>query len=237
MTGPAGGGTFYVLPTGTTNAQTFPIRFRYPDPYTRLNPTGVTDKVYDDWIINDKALLILMLMDSRARNFFFDGHGSADSIAGITTDSIRKYFTPHRYRFVWLNACLTGNGSLPELFGIKGPGIFSLQYYAERTKRPALFVGNKYETPIGVSSPYTVNGLDYRGYIPRCMGEFYIQFVFYWQTMNRQYWLAVQNAQDLVRGAYFDKYLGYFPGDNQVRIGYEDMRYNEYNTAGDIPRP
>ena len=251
MAGTVGGGVFYQLPTGGTNAQTFPLRYHY-ESYARLNPTNVD---FDRWVTNDNRLLVRMLQDGRARNFFYTGHGEANHLAtAITPDMIRTNSTMHRYRFVWLDGCETGMGSWPEAFGIKGPGIFAVNYYQERTKRPALFVGNQYSTPIGVVRlGYNVGGLPYRGYIPRCCGEFYRQFVFYWWTMNWTYTYAVENAQKDVKGAYPDgKFIydeeteeqynpkdgqEYFPGDDQIRIGYDDMRFNEYNTAGDIPRP
>ena len=155
----------------------------------------------------------------------------------------------HRYRFVWLDGCETGNGTWPETFGITGPGIFSFDYYKERGKRPALFVGNKYSVPIGnlYDEPKTIDGASYDGEVTRSRPEFYGQFIFWWQTMGRPYKTAVQQAQQTVQSTWPGSYMRYasgpkknaiyWPGDDQVRIGYDEMRYNAHNYSYDIPRP
>lgn len=63
--------------------------------------------------------------------------------------------------------------------------------------------------------------------------------------MGRPYNTAVQDAQDLVESAYPQSFMryddgpragqAYWPGDDQVRVGYEEMRYNNYNQYNDIP--
>jgi hypothetical protein len=155
----------------------------------------------------------------------------------------------HRYRFVWLDGCETGNGVWPNTFGIHGPGLFSIDYYKERTKRPGLFVGNKYSVPIGniYDTPQVIGGATYDGEIARSLPEFYNQFIFYWALVGEQYKDAVNDAQNLVKGAYPSSFMTYpsgpkagqryWPGDDQVRVGLEEMQYNSYNYDSDIPRP
>ncbi|HET7624374.1 MAG TPA: hypothetical protein VFM25_03840, partial [Verrucomicrobiae bacterium] len=237
---------FWQGPIGGTNAQTFPIRYFYNDFRTDLNPTNAD---FFDSTSYDENLFQLMLRDSRARNLFYYGHGTPDFIAGSVYAPLLRDNGMHRYRFVWLDGCETGNGSWPETFGIKGPGLFSIEYYKERTKRPALFVGNKYSVPIGI--PYDdeteIGGANYNGEIPQSVSQFYIQFIFYWQLIGETYKDAVENAQNLVKSAYPQPvmhYLNgpkngqvYWPGDDQSRVGLEEMKFNQYNHSSDIPRP
>ena len=237
---------FWQPPIGGTNAQTFPIRNFYNSFRTDLNPTNIE---FFQSTANDESLLTAMLSDSRARNLFYYGHGASEWIAGSVYAPLLRDYGMHRYRFVWLDGCQTGNGSWPDTFGIPGPGIFSIDYYQERTKRPGLFVGNKYSTPIGVprGEDYEVGGVKYDGEIPRSVPEFYNQFIFFWQIMGREFKTAVRDAQDLVKSAYPNpkmSYLNgpkknqpYWPGDDQVRVGYEEMQFNRYNKYYDIPRP
>jgi hypothetical protein len=237
---------FWQGPIGGTNAQTFPVRFYYNPYRTDLNPTN---EEYYQSTLNDQFLLELMLRDSRARNFFYFGHGEPNWICSSIYANLLRDYGMHRYRFVWLDGCETGTGSWPETFGIPGPGTFSIEYYKERTKRPALFVGNRYSVPTGniYSSPQTNGAAIYDGEVSRSLPEFYGQFIFYWQTLGRSYKDAVEQAQLNVRGAFPSSYMRYvdgpkagsvyWPGDDQVRVGYEDMRYNGYNYDYDIPRP
>jgi hypothetical protein len=65
--------------------------------------------------------------------------------------------------------------------------------------------------------------------------------------MGRPYKTAVQNAQQAIQGAWPDSFMTYssgpkrgqryWPGDDQARVGYDDMGYNTYNYSYDIPRP
>ena len=237
---------FWQPPIGGTNAQTFPIRYFYNAFRTDLNPTNAD---FYQSTLNDQWLFERMLLDSRARNLFYYGHGEPDWIAGSVYANLLRDYGMHRYRFVWLDGCETGNGSWPDTFGIHGPGLFTLDYYAARTKRPALFVGNKYSTPIGnpCQEEQIIGGVKYDGEVPRSVPEFYNQFIFFWQSQGEQYNDAVQDAQNQVQLAYpqsFMHYLdgpkngqAYWPGDDQFRVGYEEMRYNQYNYSSDIPHP
>ena len=237
---------FWQGPIGGTNAQTFPARYFYNPYRTDLNPTN---NDFFQSTVNDQLLLERMLRDSRARNFFYFGHGEPNWICSLIYANLLRDYGMHRYRFVWLDGCETGNGTWPETFGIPGPGTFSIDYYKERTKRPALFVGNKYSVPIGnlYDPPQVIGGMTYNGEIARSLPEFYGQFIFWWQTMGRPYKTAVQNAQQAIQGAWPDSFMTYssgpkrgqryWPGDDQARVGYDDMGYNTYNYSYDIPRP
>lgn len=236
---------FWQPPIGGTNAQTFPIRFFYNQFRTDLNPTN--SDFYQS-TLNDQRLFELMLRDSRARNLFYYGHSSPEWIASSVYAALLRDYGMHRYRFVWLDGCETSEGTWPNTFNIPGPGTYAIEYYKERTKRPALFVGNKYSVPIGIPREnYKVGGVKYDGEIPRSVSEVYNQFIYFWQLLGREYKVALNDAQTLVKAAYPNPvmhYVGgakdgqvYWPGDDQVRVGYEEMRFNAYNKYYDIPRP
>jgi len=244
MTYSSGGAIFCALPTGGTNGQTYPIRYKYPT-HPELNPTNSN---LNDLIFNDIDLFQNMLLDPRSRNFFYYGHGDRDLLAFGIHASVLYANVMHRYRFVWLDGCETGTGTWPKVFGITERNVLPLDYYATNWIRPGLFVGNQFSVPIGVwkgKNAYQVGDAKYDGYIPRCKGEFYIQFVFYWSLQGESYKKAVQDAHNLVQGAYFDDPMiydsgpkqgqKYWGGDDQVRFGYEDLRINEYNGFYDIP--
>jgi hypothetical protein len=237
---------FWRGPVGGTNAQTFPVRYYYNRFRSDLNPTN---NDYYQGTLWDQDLLRLMLLDPRARNFFYYGHGSPEWICSSVYSKLLVDYGMHRYRFVWLDGCETGGGSWPDTFGIHGPGLFTFDYYRERSKRPALFIGNKYSVPLGIAydDQTQIGGVTYDGYIPRVQSEFYNQFRFYWQSVGHTYKQAFQETQDLIEGAYPTPRMSYldgprkgatyWPGDDQVRVGYEEMQYNRYNYDYDVPTP
>lgn len=235
---------FWQPPIGGTNAQTFPLRHFFNKFRTDLNPTNSD---YYQSTINDESLFQNMLLDSRTRNLFYYGHGTADWLASGVYGKLLKQYGVHRYRFVWLDGCETGAGDWDKVFGINGPGVFNIEYYRERTKRPALFVGNKFSVPIGVPGIRTEGEMVFNGTIPRSQSEFYNQFIYYWWLLGRPFNEAVTDAQDLVKAAYPQPVMRYvdgpksgqvyWPGDDQIRAGYDGMQFNIYNKNYDIPRP
>lgn len=229
---------------GGTNAQTFPMRYDYPQGHHLADTTGDLGQA----VIYDENLLRQFLLDPRARNFFYSGHGSPQLLGSVVLyASLLKSYGMQRYRFVWLDGCETAGGDWDKTFGINGPGLFTLDYYRERTKRPALFVGNKYSVPKGIFGAVAPGGVPYDGTIPRSQSEFYNQFIFFWQTLGREYKDAIQLSKNLVQASYPNPVMHYedgakqgqvyWPGDDQGRVGYEGMRFNQFNKYYDIPRP
>jgi len=107
---------------GGTNAQTYPMRYQYPQGHrlfdTNFNYQGE---------INDDHLLHLMIHDPRARNFYYFGHGNSEWIGDALYAALERQYKTHRYRFVWLDGCETANGDWDKVFNINGPGKFSLE--------------------------------------------------------------------------------------------------------------
>ncbi len=240
--GAAGGiglGVFYKTPIGGTNAQTFPLRYQYPKGHWLYD-----SNFNDDGEFNDYDLFRAMIQDPRARNFYYFGHADEDNIGnGVHATPTIALGLTHRYRFVWVDGCDTANGDLDRLFNINGPGLFSLGYYQERSKRPAVFIGHNQTIPLGIPGETTQNGITYDGRIPDSVPYFRINFLIVWQY----YGYTLKSAIDYGKANtpernmhYLDGSLAgqhYAPGDALQIEGYDDMHYNEFNAAGDIPRP
>jgi hypothetical protein len=229
---------FYQTPTGGTNAQTFPMRYQYPQGHRLFDPNfSYQGKIYDN------HLLHLMIHDPRARNFYYFGHGSSEWFGGSIYAALEKQYKTHRYRFVWLDGCETANGDWDKVFNINGPGIFGLDYYKERSKRPAVFMGHTQTIPLGIFGQRVVNGTTYDGTIPDSVPYFRTQFIFYWQLEGYKLNQALDAARNSIPEEnmhYEDGPLDgqhYAPGDALQIEGYDELRRNEYNAAGDIPRP
>ena len=245
MTGsPAGSigvGVFYQTPIGGTNAQTYPIRYQYPQGHWLFDTNFNLQAQIYDW-----NLLHRMVEDSRARNFYYFGHGSSEWLGngapGLYAPLEREYYT-HRYRFVWLDGCETANGDWDRVFNINGPGIFSLGYYQERSKRPAAFVGHNQTIPLGIYGATPENGVTYDGKIPDSVPYFRSNFLIVWQYYGYTLRDAIQYGRNNTPDRnmhYEDGPLAgqhYQPGDALQIEGYNDLRFNEYNAAGEIPRP
>jgi hypothetical protein len=234
---------FYQPPVGGPAPQTFPLRFNY----------WRWHRLYDDndnltqYIINDSGLLQQMILDSRARNFYYFGHGSPQWIGNfLYAPLLRQYAAQHRYRFVWLDGCETASGSWGAAFGIPGSGTFSLDYYRERTRRPALIVGHNYSIPLGIKGTRIVGGVTYDGTIPDHVPFFRSESLFNWYFIGDRFVQAIEQAKDTMRllGLSDMRYVDgpkegqrYEPGNDLLWTGYEDMRFNEFNARNEIPRP
>ncbi len=229
---------FYQTPIGGTNAQTYPMRYQYPQGH-RLFDTNFSyqGQIYDD------NLLHLMIHDSRARNFYYFGHGNSEWIGNALYAALERQYGTHRYRFVWLDGCETANGDWDKVFNINGPGRFSLDYYKQRSKRPAVFMGHGQTIPLGIFGQRVVNGTTYDGTIPDSVPYFRSNFVFIWQLENYKLNDAIQYAVDNTPDEnmhYEDGPLDgqhYAPGDALQIEGYDELKWNEYNGYGEIPRP
>lgn len=238
MAAASGNPVFYQTPTGGTNAQTFPLRF---NAYT--NSAFIdTNADYAIGEYNDIELFNRMLHDPHARNFYGFGHGLEDRILGL--DLAEANLTAmHRYRFVWMDGCNTANGHWDRFFHINGPGIFDLNYYIAQHRRPALFVGHTQEIPYAFIGANTHNGITYDGTIPSSFPYFRSNFVFDWQLENATFrnalnyainnTPAVVPAMTMPSGPFKDTV--YHFGDFMEETGYDQLKWNEYNAANDLP--
>jgi hypothetical protein len=195
-----------------------------------------------------------LLANSQYRNFYYNGHGSMDSIGGDITGGsfpntyaiklpnsraelksadVRDNVTFHNtlgvcfYRFVWLDGCATEFGNWPDTWGI-GKRTNDLAYYSSPANtyhmRPSAFVG--WHETIGGNGWGTANG--YIGFRSSWMGN--------WSVNNG-------NNQDGLSDI-FTYTANYSPNNwppgkstqlwGSLRVyGYRNIKFNEYNRKGD----
>jgi len=222
-----GGYYLYYPPPGRTNdiGQTFPIRYQdsnHPD----TNITAVS-------LAKDEIMLQNFLGNTNSRNFYYNGHGSASSIAGISSATFAALIH-HRYRFVFLDGCNTANGSMDDAFGIRGPGRFALIYYQNTGIRPGAFVGYEADVPYALPGPVVKNGVPYDGEIPWQVPFFIFNFLFYWDAdlVGESLAAALRDAKDdlpQVQG------FAIQPGEHLQIYGYDDLRIDKFNRRADWP--
>ncbi len=217
-----GGYYLYYPSPGNTNdiGQTYPIRYQKTN---HFDPS-----ITSDAILGDQALLELFLSVTNTRNFYYNGHGSANTIAGGLPASEVGSYIKHRYRFVFLDGCNTANGKWDAAFGIHGPGRFAITYYQNTGIRPAAFCGYNQETPYATGGPVTVNGVQYDDTIPDDVPYFITNFLFYWDLENYRLQDAISSAQQ-----YLSPVNGWYPGTGLQIYGYDDLRIDEVNHAAD----
>ena len=217
-----GGYYLYYPPSGSTNdiGQTYPLRYQktsHPD-------TNITA----DALLKDDAFLVVLLSSTNSRNFYYNGHGDANTIG----DDIDPYFLAlgvhHRYRFVFLDGCNTANGKMDAAFGIHGPGTFDISHYESIGKRPAAFCGYNRTTPYATGGPRTVNGVPYDNTIPDDVPNFITNFLFYWDLENETLKVAISDAQN-----YLSPVGGWYPGTGLQIYGYDNLKIDEFNYSGD----
>jgi hypothetical protein len=217
-----GGYYLYYPQSGQTDdfGQTYPLRYQktnHPD-------TNITS----DSIIKDQALLLLFLSVTNSRNFYYNGHGSANTIAGGLSASEIQSYVKHRFRFVFLDGCNTANGSMDAAFGIHGPGRFAITYYENTGIRPAAFCGYNIKTPYATGGPVTVNGVQYDDTIPDDVPYFITNYIFYWDLEGYMLKDAIYYGQQ-----YLSPVGNWYPGTGLQIYGYDDLRIDEINHAGD----
>jgi hypothetical protein len=217
------GGYYLYYPTaGQTNdiGQTYPLRYQktnHVDP--AITPTA---------IFLDEQLLRIFLGNTNSRNFYYDGHGSANSIDNIDP-VIMHFVSAHRYRFVMINACSSANGDLDADFGIHGPGRFAATYYENTGIRPGAFCGYNEDVPYATGGPVTEGGVTYDDTIPDEVPFFIDNFLFYWDLENE----PLANAMSDAIAALPD------PGGFDAReyhwkiYGYDSLRIDEDNYGSD----
>lgn len=105
-----------------------------------------------------KTNLMSYLWDGTARNFYFFGHGSPNSIGGVSGDpviteremsrllfnffNLAKPNNYHPYRLVYIDACETGKGTYCEAFGIPAKTL-NRDFFTTAGLRSRAFLGFK----------------------------------------------------------------------------------------------
>jgi hypothetical protein len=221
-----GGGTvFFVLPGTSTNGQTYPLRF--PNTNRVVNPPVTIVE-----ILKDQKVLRAALTNTLSRNFYYNGHGLPDSFAGFLSSGELKQYIRHRYRFVFLDACLTANGGLPAAFGLNYNKPMSLGRFQQSGLRPGTFVGYSVKTDYCFLGPYidpnTGQAMD--GKVPEEVPNFLTDFEFYWYFGY--------GIGDALGEASLYKHVPGFqhsPGDGLELYGYDNLGIDSYNHPGDWP--
>lgn len=202
---------YYPLP-GQTNdiGQTYPLR------YQKTNHIDST--ITDAAIALDYGRLGYYLSLTNSRNFYYDGHATANDIGEsfFTPEFLASVDVKHRYRFVFLNGCSTANGGLDKAFGISGPKRYDIDYYQKTGMRPAAFAGYTIDTIYAIGGPVSHNGIDYDDTIPWQVPGFITNFIFFWDSVGYGLLSSIDNAKSglpSVGGQYREDYLkihGYF---------------------------
>jgi hypothetical protein len=214
-----GGYYLYYPQPGQTNdiGQTYPLRYQKTNHY---DPSITFDAIF-----KDKQMLVQFLCSTNSRNFFYDGHGAADNIAGVPFAWLNGI--THRYRFVMLDACSSANGNLDTAFGINGPGVFAAIYYENTGIRPAAFGGYNADVDYNDNTKVAINGVTYDDTIPDEVPCFITNFLFYWRDDlgNEVLRDAINNAVDDLpdHGGYKGREYHW------VIYGYDDLRIDEVN--------
>ena len=221
--GKYGGYSIYYPQPGQTNdiEQTYPMRYQK----SNHMDTNITSET----LFLDEQRLRIFLANTNSRNFFFDGHGDADNIAGIPTSLINLTIL-HRYRYVFIDACNSANGDLDKAFGINGPKRFDMPYYEKTGIRPAAFMGYTATVYYTEGGSVTHGGLQYDDTVPFQVPGFITNFLFWWDPDNMGYGLlsAIDNAKSglpPVSGQLRENYLAVH--------GYYDLHIDEVNHRWD----
>lgn len=207
------GGAYAVFPTPghPEIPQTWPLRWIY---------TNYPDTNVNLWTeIGDSQQLLSILKNPIIRNFIYVGHGTQSSVADMSAKDLQAI--THRYRFVYLYACLGARGSLDSAFHIKGKGMYPLSHYQETGLRPALFCGNTAE------AYWSVNGRicwQFPAWIDNFLffSHFYnysASEAFYWTSM---YVPPIDGIPSIHQ-----------PGGSLELVGYTGMTLDSYNFKTD----
>jgi hypothetical protein len=167
------------------------------------------------------------------RNFYFDGHGSADFIGyfpdvdgrPIPSSAIAKLIgndvpstNSIRYRWVWIDSCQSANGDWPQTFGMGNRENVPL---TNCVSRPAAFVGFTHEV-YGFTyffhgiSEIDVTSINYRSY-----------FQLFWADTGDGLKNAFDQAASFSNDVDDPQYLKIY--------GYWGLGWNQYNNKTDWP--
>jgi hypothetical protein len=218
-----GGYYLYYPQPGQTNdyGQTYPMRYQ--------NTNHMDTNITSNAIYLDAQMLWTFLSYTNSRNFFYDGHGDADNIAGIASSVLNAVIT-NRYRFVFLDSCNSANGDLDKAFGINGPKRFDIGYYERTGIRPAAFMGYTADVPYNDGQPITRNGVRYDDTIPPDVPYFITNFLFYWNPYDMGYGVlsAIDNGK-----LYLSPVAGVLRENYLAVHGYYNLHIDEVNHKSD----
>jgi hypothetical protein len=220
----ANGGAYTIFPTPghPEYGQIYPIR--YPFSNNVAPPTSAQS-------LADENALLRILTNNANRNFYYNGHGSADSIASVYANVISDLLQKtHYYRFVFLDGCSTANGSLPAAFGINLSSTQPLSYFQAHGTRPRAFVGYSKDVIYSESGDFidSSSGLHYQYHIPDRNLYFLTNFEFYWY-FNYDLTTSIYNAQNDTP----DLRYGWEDGADLSVFGYDALYINQYNSQSD----
>lgn len=127
------GGAYTILPSGNpATGRTWPMRYPIDTNAPPLFPERAAD---------DRSLMTL-LTNRNSRNFYYNGHGSANNIGlFVSFDKLTRALKRQPYRFVFLDGCSTANGGLPAAFGINFNTTVDFSFFQKDKTRPRAFLG------------------------------------------------------------------------------------------------
>ena len=216
--------------------QTLPLRFHDPDDLS--DTTTITE------VEKDKTYLLTLLGRTDVRNFYIHSHGSEWTFCGGISAARLGTNIFHRYRFVFLDGCHTIGGNLPVAFGIKEPRISDVGYYRTNGIRPGVYVGFTNLVYIVAYDGAVHGGRYYKWKIPRHCGDYRNNFQLYWMPtdyggLGRQLKDAFESAKIGTRNSGMRTREGslYDPGDGIDYLGYDALRFNDFNQRSAWPVP
>lgn len=206
----AGSPTIAALPSPSSpeSAQTWPVRMQDGKAYHRMA---------------DVSRLVSYLGNPAVRNFFGFAHGTLGTFLNMEASTFAGYIK-HRYRFAFLDGCVTGLGGLLSAFGadrtelalpayppqdVQPPPALqtTLDYYTGN-KRPGAFLGwkvfskSRYPVTPAVQDPVTLNQCNWRTYEAMC--NWHAQLLFYWTVQGETLLRAIDHANEDAMGVLSD---------------------------------
>jgi hypothetical protein len=182
-------------------------------------------------ILADEKALLKLITNASIRNFYYQGHAGAESVASV--DSLRFQMAlqkGHYFRFVFINGCSSANGSLPRVFGINLNSSQPGSYFQTHGIRPRAFLGYTqnvlfYDTGDFID-PET--GAHRPGRVPNRITDFLNNFEFYWY-FNYDLTTAIYDAEMDTP----DWRSGWADGSNLNLLGYSWLHVDECNYQTD----
>jgi hypothetical protein len=212
--------TYLPAPGHPEYGQTFPIRYM-----------NTNQPINWAWIGVDNAALISLLTNRNTRNLYYNGHGSPDSLCiMVTADRISKALNRHYYRFVFLDACSTANGTLPAAFGIGFNAPQNLSFFQTSGTRPRAFLGYDREVQFAYDGSFRdpATGIYYGHKVAEEVTEFLTNFEFFWyfgDTLAFSLYSAYVNTPPLPAG---------FQNGTGLKVyGYDGLGIDSWNANSD----
>jgi hypothetical protein len=201
-----------------------------PSPDGSGNPFGINfqnSSENSDWATFRQALY-----NPASRNVVYFGHGGANGI-GYNTSNTNQFIPAaeianvlhtipagqanrHAFRFVFLDGCSTGKGTLPESFGIIHRYNVDLNDYTSASMRPSAFVGWTASKWITVISGSYIN-------------YDHVNFISHIQTEMLLYGNGIQTAVNNAAQNYSDVTWAFLWVNQMSVYGFADLHFGQYN--------